>query len=153
MSIYFKYKHRMPIQSNQMGHMMIDIHVNTMHTQQDQSQKRSGTVRLESCNLFNKRKIVLWKHIETVVVTLLCDDDANLLLGDYFLRVFMHALYMHALHTHSSKNKSNILIDLLINKPEEVLTILHKLLPGGELLFANAYLIKAQLLETKGVAA
>eukprot|EP01129_Flabellula_baltica_P005411 TRINITY_DN1962_c0_g1_i1.p1 TRINITY_DN1962_c0_g1~~TRINITY_DN1962_c0_g1_i1.p1 ORF type:complete len:187 (+),score=38.47 TRINITY_DN1962_c0_g1_i1:12-572(+) len=89
-----------------------------------------GIFRVQD-DLFVEPVLVLFKVFGQVAYTIVCDEDENILLASNFLLLFTRLL-----HDHFKKNQQGILNEYL-TKPEELLALLHKLLPGGHLLFLS----------------
>lgn len=110
----------------------------------------SGVVRIDEENdatLFSSPKLLVWKQIEGLSYVLITEPLENALLATNFLTLFIAELYRHGDGCASFENQKgeevpsphshSIAQQLLMKKPEEVLTILHFLLPGGVLQFTN----------------
>eukprot|EP00930_Biecheleria_cincta_P097182 TRINITY_DN88901_c0_g1_i1.p1 TRINITY_DN88901_c0_g1~~TRINITY_DN88901_c0_g1_i1.p1 ORF type:complete len:215 (-),score=48.71 TRINITY_DN88901_c0_g1_i1:74-688(-) len=100
-----------------------------------------GILRLQGSTLFEYPKLVVWKHVDKVVYTLVCEPLDNPLLASNFLTLFVHELSDHF-------RKAGSLVDEVSSKPDEILVILDYLLPGGQLLFTNSNLhryLKSQI--------
>lgn len=94
-----------------------------------------GILRLQASPLFEYPKLVVWKQVDKVVYTLVCDPLDNPLLASNFLTLFVHELNDHF-------RKDGSVIEAVATRPDEVLAILNFLLPGGQLLFINFHLYK-----------
>ncbi|CAE7359269.1 CAMK4 [Symbiodinium sp. CCMP2456] len=92
-----------------------------------------GILRLQASSLFEYPKLVVWKHVDKVVYTLICEPLDNPLLASSFLTLFVHELSDHF-------RKAGSLVDEVSARPDEVLAILNFMLPGGQLLFVNSNL-------------
>lgn len=107
-----------------------------------------GILRLQASSLFQYPKLVVWKQVEKVVYTLICEPLDNPLLASNFLTHFVHELNDHF-------RKGGNIVEEVAARPDEVLVILNFLLPGGQLLFANIHLYRhlksqiAQMLSQK----
>uniref|UniRef100_A0A7S2KS53 Uncharacterized protein n=1 Tax=Zooxanthella nutricula TaxID=1333877 RepID=A0A7S2KS53_9DINO len=100
-----------------------------------------GILRLQASQLFEYPKLVVWKQVDKVVYTLVCEPLDNPLLASNFLTLFIHELNDHF-------RKGGSIITEVAARPDEVLVILTFLLPGGQLLFSNIHLyrhFKAQI--------
>merc|ERR1712061_805861 len=89
-----------------------------------------GILRLQASTLFEYPKLIVWKQVDRIVYTLVCEPLDNPLLASSFLTLFGHELNDHF-------RKSGSVIDEVATQPDEVLAILNFLLPGGQLLFTN----------------
>lgn len=94
-----------------------------------------GIIRLHSSPLFESPKLIVWKQVDKVVHTLVCEPLDNTLLASNFLTLFVHELNDHV-------RKGGSVVEETVARPDEVLTILNFLLPGGQLLFTNLHLYK-----------
>mmetsp|Transcript_58512 Transcript_58512/g.164035 ORF Transcript_58512/g.164035 Transcript_58512/m.164035 type:complete len:201 (-) Transcript_58512:266-868(-) len=94
-----------------------------------------GILRLQASSLFEYPKLVVWKQVDKVVYTLVCEPLDNALLASNFLTLFIHELNDHF-------RKGGSIVEEVAARPDEVLAILNFLLPGGQLLFANVQLYK-----------
>eukprot|EP00933_Yihiella_yeosuensis_P008486 TRINITY_DN11395_c0_g1_i1.p1 TRINITY_DN11395_c0_g1~~TRINITY_DN11395_c0_g1_i1.p1 ORF type:complete len:205 (-),score=9.93 TRINITY_DN11395_c0_g1_i1:137-751(-) len=94
-----------------------------------------GILRLQASTLFEYPKLVVWKHVDKVVYTLICEPLDNPLLASNFLTLFVHELSDHF-------RKAGNLVDEISSRPDEILAMLSFLLPGGQLLFTNSNLHK-----------
>mmetsp|Transcript_16034 Transcript_16034/g.37821 ORF Transcript_16034/g.37821 Transcript_16034/m.37821 type:complete len:201 (-) Transcript_16034:77-679(-) len=94
-----------------------------------------GILRLQASSLFEYPKLVVWKQVDTVVYTLVCEPLDNPLLASNFLTLFIHELNDHF-------RKGGGILEEVGARPDEVLAILNFLLPCGQLLFTNFHLYK-----------
>mmetsp|Transcript_152005 Transcript_152005/g.264901 ORF Transcript_152005/g.264901 Transcript_152005/m.264901 type:complete len:201 (+) Transcript_152005:160-762(+) len=94
-----------------------------------------GILRLQASSLFEYPKLVVWKQVDKVVYTLVCEPLDNPLLATNFLTLFIHELNEHF-------RKGGGIIEEVTTRPDEVLAILNFLLPGGQLLFTNFHLYR-----------
>mmetsp|Transcript_110992 Transcript_110992/g.312936 ORF Transcript_110992/g.312936 Transcript_110992/m.312936 type:complete len:201 (-) Transcript_110992:80-682(-) len=94
-----------------------------------------GIIRLQTSALFEYPKLVVWKQVDKVVYTLVCDPLDNPLLASNFLTLFVRELRDHF-------RKGGSIVEEVGSRPDEVLAILNFLLPGGQLLFINFHLYK-----------
>mmetsp|Transcript_44878 Transcript_44878/g.104618 ORF Transcript_44878/g.104618 Transcript_44878/m.104618 type:complete len:204 (+) Transcript_44878:51-662(+) len=92
-----------------------------------------GILRLQASTLFEYPKLVVWKHVDKVVYTLICEPLDNPLLASNFLTLFVHELSDHF-------RKAGSLVEEVSSRPDEILAILNSMLPGGQLLFINSNL-------------
>lgn len=100
-----------------------------------------GILRLQASTLFEYPKLVVWKHVDKVVYTLICEPLDNPLLASNFLTLFVHELSDHF-------RKAGNMVEEVSSRPDEIFTILNLMLPGGQLLFTNSNLhrhFKAQI--------
>eukprot|EP00434_Breviolum_minutum_P011358 symbB.v1.2.010023.t1/scaffold650.1/size176305/2 len=100
-----------------------------------------GILRLQASSLFEYPKLVVWKHVDKVVYTLICEPLDNPLLASNFLTLFVHELSDHF-------RKAGNMVEEISSRPDEIFTILNFMLPGGQLLFTNSNLhrhFKAQI--------
>eukprot|EP00913_Durusdinium_trenchii_P025359 g23807.t1 len=96
---------------------------------------------LKASTLFEYPKLVVWKHVDKVVYTLICEPLDNPLLASNFLTLFVHELSDHF-------RKAGNMVEEVSSRPDEIFTILNLMLPGGQLLFTNSNLhrhFKAQI--------
>mmetsp|Transcript_64530 Transcript_64530/g.189207 ORF Transcript_64530/g.189207 Transcript_64530/m.189207 type:complete len:201 (+) Transcript_64530:60-662(+) len=94
-----------------------------------------GILRLQASALFEYPKLVVWKQVDKVVYTLVCEPLDNPLLATNFLTLFVHELNDHF-------RKGGSMTEEVASRPDEVLAILNFLMPGGQLLFTNFHLYK-----------
>mmetsp|Transcript_37064 Transcript_37064/g.105989 ORF Transcript_37064/g.105989 Transcript_37064/m.105989 type:complete len:201 (-) Transcript_37064:103-705(-) len=94
-----------------------------------------GILRLQASALFEYPKLVVWKQVDKVVYTLVCEPLDNPLLASNFLTLFISKLNDHF-------RKGGGIVEEVVARPDEVLAILNHLLPGGQLLFTNFRLYK-----------
>merc|ERR1719433_735527 len=94
-----------------------------------------GILRLQASTLFEYPKLVVWKQVDKVVYTLICEPLDNPLLASNFLTLFVNELNDHF-------RKGGSVMEEVAARPDEVLAILNFLLPGGQLLFANFHLYR-----------
>mmetsp|Transcript_81192 Transcript_81192/g.251991 ORF Transcript_81192/g.251991 Transcript_81192/m.251991 type:complete len:201 (-) Transcript_81192:52-654(-) len=94
-----------------------------------------GILRLQASALFECPKLVVWKQVDRVVYTLVCEPLDNPLLASNFLTLFVNELNDHF-------RKGGSVVEEVAARPDEVLAILSFLLPGGQLLFANIHLYR-----------
>mmetsp|Transcript_1676 Transcript_1676/g.3494 ORF Transcript_1676/g.3494 Transcript_1676/m.3494 type:complete len:196 (-) Transcript_1676:298-885(-) len=92
-----------------------------------------GILRLQASSLFQHPKLVVWKQVEQVVYTLVCEPLDNPLLASNFLTYFVAELS-------DQFRKGSSIADEVAARPDEVLVILNWLLPDGRLIFANNHL-------------
>eukprot|EP00425_Heterocapsa_triquetra_P028092 CAMPEP_0195115676 /NCGR_PEP_ID=MMETSP0448-20130528/109734_1 /TAXON_ID=66468 /ORGANISM="Heterocapsa triquestra, Strain CCMP 448" /LENGTH=162 /DNA_ID=CAMNT_0040152799 /DNA_START=101 /DNA_END=589 /DNA_ORIENTATION=- len=105
-----------------------------------------GILRIQASTLFEYPKLVVWKQVDKVVYTLVCEPLDNPLLASNFLTMFVHELNDHF-------RKGGSIVEAVAERPDEVLAILNFLLPGGQLLFTNFHLyrhLKAQINQVLG---
>merc|ERR1711881_434359 len=81
-----------------------------------------GILRLPASPLFEYPKLVVWKQVDKVVHTLVCEPLDNPLLASNFLTLFIHELNDHF-------RKGRNVVDEVALRPDEVLAILSCLLP------------------------
>jgi len=103
-----------------------------------------GILRLQASVLFEYPKLVVWKQVDKVVYTLVCEPLDNPLLASNFLTLFVHELNDHF-------RKGGGVIEEVASRPDEVLAILNFLLPGGQLLFTNFNLYRHLKTQIAGV--
>jgi len=94
-----------------------------------------GILRLQASALFDYPKLVVWKQVDKVVYTLVCEPLDNPLLASNFLTLFVNELNDHF-------RKGGSVMEEVSARPDEVLAMLNFLLPGGQLLFSNFHLYK-----------
>merc|ERR1719284_2358230 len=94
-----------------------------------------GILRLQASSLFEYPKLVVWKQVDKVVYTLVCEPLDNPLLASNFLTLFVHEVNDHF-------RKSGNVMEEVTTRPDEILAILNFLLPGGQLLFINLHLYR-----------
>eukprot|EP00927_Polykrikos_kofoidii_P044997 TRINITY_DN38859_c0_g1_i1.p1 TRINITY_DN38859_c0_g1~~TRINITY_DN38859_c0_g1_i1.p1 ORF type:complete len:201 (-),score=29.73 TRINITY_DN38859_c0_g1_i1:30-632(-) len=94
-----------------------------------------GILRMHASALFEYPKLVVWKQVDKVVYTLICEPLDNPLLASNFLTLFVHELKDHF-------RKGGSIVEEVAARPDDVLAILTFLLPSGQLLFANFHLYK-----------
>merc|ERR1719446_1049256 len=103
-----------------------------------------GILRQQASALFEYPKLVVWKQVDKVVYTLVCEPLDNPLLASNFLTLFVHELNDHF-------RKGGSIVDEVAARPDEVLAILNFLLPGGQLLFTNFHLYRHLKTQITGV--
>merc|ERR1719473_2113694 len=113
-----------------------------------------GILRFRASPLFEYPKLVAWKQVDKVAYTLVCEPLDNPLLATNFLTLFIHELHEHfrkraggALRTGANER----ITEEVSTRPDEILAILHFLLPGGQLLFSNFHLHKYLKTQIAGV--
>ncbi|CAE8662670.1 unnamed protein product, partial [Polarella glacialis] len=74
-----------------------------------------GILRLQASTLFEYPKLVVWKHVDKVVYTLICEPLDNPLLASNFLTLFVHELSDHF---------RKALVEEVSSRPDEVLAML-----------------------------
>ncbi|KAJ3425365.1 ap-5 complex subunit sigma-1 [Anaeramoeba flamelloides] len=96
-----------------------------------------GVFRVPESSLFQKPKVVVWKKVLNLCYTLILSPEENRMAAQHFLKFFIQLLNEHFKNnTVSSKPK------LLLTKPEEVLILIEKTIPNGNLIYANSFVVK-----------
>ncbi|CAD7976260.1 unnamed protein product [Amoebophrya sp. A25] len=134
--------------------------------------QQEGVLRMGSQSLFETSKVIVWKQVGDVYFTLICEPLENSLLARNFLTLFIAELHRHfesakydkkdtketiggqtaASPEQRPKGKSEGGMDEHVSqRPDEVLMMLHYLLPGGQLLFSSYnlhnFLVKGHVTE------
>lgn len=120
------------------------------------SDKTEGIIHVNSSPpLFKDPKLVVWKQFENVAYTLICEHPDNPLLANNFLTLFIAELHEQFRLKRSGGSSSastggSTIVDEIIGRPDDILLMLHYLLPNGTLHFINFDLymyLKTQIVE------
>eukprot|EP00299_Pterocystis_sp_00344_P011112 c5129_g1_i2.p1 GENE.c5129_g1_i2~~c5129_g1_i2.p1 ORF type:complete len:122 (+),score=19.62 c5129_g1_i2:233-598(+) len=108
------------------------------HTRQGRAlTAEDGVVPIMANELFQTNKVVLWEQVARVAFVLVLEPHENRLLAANFLSRFISGLadhYRNPMFPASPKE--------LLSKSEDLLTMLHQMLPSGQLLFANRAFVR-----------
>lgn len=95
-----------------------------------------GVFRVCRGVLFDQEKVVLWRHVLGTAFAVICDPAENLILASHALSVLIVMLCKHF--------KDPLLPaspDKILQRPGLVLKIVSRIMPCGELLFANSQIV------------
>uniref|UniRef100_A0A0G4HJB0 AP complex mu/sigma subunit domain-containing protein n=1 Tax=Chromera velia CCMP2878 TaxID=1169474 RepID=A0A0G4HJB0_9ALVE len=93
-----------------------------------------GIVRFPASPLFRVGKVAVWKQVENIVFIVICDSLENLALANNFLILLINTVFENL---KSFGVSGGCLETELMHRPDELLAILHSLLPAGILTFSN----------------
>ncbi|CEL92266.1 unnamed protein product [Vitrella brassicaformis CCMP3155] len=112
-----------------------------------------GILRFQPSPLFQTPKLVVWKQMDKVAYTLICEPLDNVLLATTFLTLFVHVMIEHfrpfqpgsgmgmpmglPVPMAAKRQQHNVIAEEFLARPDDILVILHHLLPGGQLSFTN----------------
>ena len=93
-------------------------------------------VRIQAkAGLFDTPKIIAWKQVDQIAYTMVLETHENPLMATTFLTILVHEITRAIVPTKGSGGSD--VDSTFVDRPDQVLVILHHLLPGGQLLFMN----------------
>jgi hypothetical protein len=87
--------------------------------------------------LFNLPKIIIWKRISNICYSFVCEEDENRYLASHYLNWIIKTI-----DEHFKKNGISTHPEEYLQKNEELLMLIHTLIPNGQLLFSTTHFLK-----------
>jgi len=86
---------------------------------------------LPSGEFFTEPKTVVWRRVNQVAYTLICEPDENRILASHFLA------NLPRIFSDLTKKPASVAGGEFFNRPEEALILINSYLPNGQLLFVT----------------